>query len=139
MKKIALSIQAFFKRTLINIDKKIRPDEKVVNDFLSDPKVIENCRESANYFSKIFAKQWFTATKATRMQRIYKTEGETMEILNLLCLTQFAVSKVDSGLQHFQITLNTKDRIKTYQQMLRDIDVEKGKIQKEIDKLEKQS
>lgn len=127
------------KKVINKIDKIIRPDEEVVNDYLTDPKVIENCRDTANFFSTIFGKQWFSAARAGRMQKVYKTESECLEVLNLLCLIQFAISKAENGLQQFQITLNPQERIKTYQQMLRDIEVEKSKIEKEIDKLQKES
>lgn len=118
-------------------DKVMRSDKKVVEDYLIDKNVEQNLLNMANFFVTKYGREWLKIGYIEKTQKIFQSRQEIVEILNLLVLKGYAVSKVKEGKQMYRITMTSKEQIKVYEDMLNDIDLERTKICAKIADLKK--
>ena len=137
MKKQIAQFREWLAKRMLEVDRIFRSNKKVVTDYVNDPKVIENAREMAIYLHKLYTSRWITPGYVAKTQKVLKSEEEVFETLRLLSLIGFAISRVEGGIEKFRIVVDNKDKISTYQQMLKEVETEGDKIRKEIAKLKK--
>lgn len=137
MKNKIANLRVWLAKRVLELDRIFRSDKKVVTDFIHDPKVIENSKQMAEFLHRTYGKKWITPGYVAKTQKVLKSEEECFEILRMLCLTGFAISRLEGGIERFKVELTKEDKISTYQQMLKDIEIEGDKIKKELAKLKK--
>jgi hypothetical protein len=116
-------------------DKKIRSDKQVVEDYLEQAD--RNLILFAQEFVKLYNTRWLTIDAMFKNQRLIANKAEFTDIIQLLCLKSYCVSKEENGVLKFRITLSKQDKIKALTTILIKIELERDRIIKQIEALKK--